>query len=237
MFTQLKPEIQMSLNFVSTTVLSSTDGVSHNTETRVEGSGATSVSRPDNYKPLYQQLRNNAQDEQEKYDEITKAMRGTRALDDEDVAHLQGIEDERAKRLRLQKLKEKEELENYRLAKLDHQDANASKKEKEMDRNISGETEKRKNVDVERIHGNEDAKNSSTLMQLQSKIVVTRKRRRKIPAATLPASEKSTAKIGKIETKSNKEKDISLNSTEKDKKNEGGLGGLLCGYGSDSDSD
>ena len=227
----------MSLNFVSTTVLSSTDGVSHNTETRVEGSDNTSISRSENYKPLYEQLRNNAQEEQEKYDEITKAMRGTRALDEEDVAHLQSIEDERAKRLRLQELKEKEELENFRLAKLDHQDANASRKEKQLNKQISGEVEERKKVDIPTIHGNENAKNNSTLIQLQSKIVVTKKRRRK-DVSSLPSNEKSTTKIAKVyKTETEPNKDTSLKSTQKDNKDDGGLGGLLCGYGSDSDSD
>ena len=103
----------MSLNFVSTTVLSSTDGVSHDTETRLESSSNhnNNTSTSENYKPLYEQLRQNAQEEQDKYDEITKALRGTRALDDEDVAHLQSVEDERNERLRLQVLKEKEELD------------------------------------------------------------------------------------------------------------------------------
>ena len=135
----------MSLNFVSTTVLSSTDGVSHNTETRNENADNTissSINRSGGgggeFKPLYEQLRQNAQEDQDKYDEMTKAMRGTRTLDDEDVAHLQGIENQRSKRLHSQAMKEQEELESYRLAKLDHEDtqqsqSNKMKQQKEME--------------------------------------------------------------------------------------------------------
>mmetsp|Transcript_13274 Transcript_13274/g.20129 ORF Transcript_13274/g.20129 Transcript_13274/m.20129 type:complete len:231 (+) Transcript_13274:87-779(+) len=230
----------MSLNFVSTTVLSSTDGVSHNTETRLEGSEAAST-QSEGFKPLYEQLRKNAQEEQDKYDEVTKAMRGAQALDEEDVAHLQGIEDERAERLRQQALKEKEEVESYRLAKLDYQEASRSKQqeeEEELNNLIRQESEKKIN---------EAKEGKSALAQLKPKIKVTKKRRR-----TDGKSAKGTAKkSNKIEADAKEKEDAKKEGSKADDKEEAtssrkdssdkgaitGLGGLLGSYGSDSDSD
>jgi hypothetical protein len=240
----------MSLNFVSTTVLSSTDGVSHNTETRLESSDAASTSRSgENYKPLYEQLRKNAQEEQEKYDEVTKAMRGTCTLDDEDVAHLQGIEDERSKRLQLQAVKEQEELESYRLAKLDYQESNKSKQDEQEEINTLVKLEKEKQKRIEQQQSNEK---KSMLMQLKPKIVVTKKRRRNPSTISHGAdnnysndtdNNKVTKKIAKNEQANtgSKESSTGISSkspqNESSSKNEGSIGGLLSGYGSDSDSD
>ena len=59
----------MSLNFVSTSVLSSSDGVY--TETQLQPTSSDSLAT--HRKPLYEQLRENAEKDQEKYDEVTKA--------------------------------------------------------------------------------------------------------------------------------------------------------------------
>ena len=82
----------MSLNFVSTSVLSSTDGVSHDKETNLDPNSSASANQT-YQKPLYEQLRENAEMEQEKYDEQTRAMRAATTLNEEDVAFIQGVEE------------------------------------------------------------------------------------------------------------------------------------------------
>ena len=91
----------MSLNFVSSAVLTSTDGVSHNEEKAVETTEANSVRRQQEaggHRPLFEQLRSNADQAQEERDAATKAMRGSRTLDEDDCAHLDSIERRRMER-------------------------------------------------------------------------------------------------------------------------------------------
>lgn len=219
----------MSLNFVSTTVLSSTDGVSHNTETRLETSGADASSNQSSgtYKPLYEQLRQNKQEEQDKYDEMTKAMRGGQALDDDDIAHLQGVENERAERLRQQAMKEKEELESFRLAKMDFHEANKAKQDKHNEEEDTvGKMFERAKKEAQNDDGG-DVTNTSSLAQLKPNIKVTKKRRRKQPGT------KEETPTKKTKSKS----DAKLEPKKADVENEkpSGLGGLLQGYDSDSD--
>ena len=108
----------MSLNFVSTSVLSSTDGVSHNTETDLEPKDSSSLNLSHS-KPLYEQLRENAQKDQEKYDEISKSMRGTATLDDGDVAYLNSIEARKAEIKNDGMRKIEEEIQMFRAARLE----------------------------------------------------------------------------------------------------------------------
>jgi hypothetical protein len=222
----------MSLNFVSTTVLSSTDGISHNTETRLETSDTASISRGENYKPLYEQLRKNAKEEEDKYDEVTKAMRGTRALDEEDVAHLKSVDDERAERLRKQAMTEKEEVENFRLAKIDY---DAKKRQSQEPVNNDG-NEVSKNISVfdnatNTKRGVEELEESN-MTKRKPQIVVKKKRRRKIIEAH--SNEKQEVqKNGKIDSTGHIKNDAP--SKKPENKVEGGLSELLCGYDSDSD--
>lgn len=93
----------MSLNFVSSAVLTSTDGVSHNEEKSVETGEANSVRRHQQaagggHQPLFEQLRSNAERTQEERDAAAKALRGTRTLDEEDCAHLDAVERQRWER-------------------------------------------------------------------------------------------------------------------------------------------
>jgi len=91
----------MSLNFVSSAVLTSTDGISHNEEKAVESTEANSVRRQQEaggHRPLFEQLRSNADQAQEERDAAGKAMRGTRTLDEEDCAHLDSVEQQRMAR-------------------------------------------------------------------------------------------------------------------------------------------
>jgi hypothetical protein len=110
----------MSLSFVSSAVLSSTDGVSHNEEKAIESIEATSLRNRSSAQPLYDQLRSNQDADQEKYDEIGKAMRaGMRPLDEEDCAHLDAVEKTRLERDTLMKQTVEQELALFRAARAD----------------------------------------------------------------------------------------------------------------------
>ena len=91
----------MSLSFVKSAVLSSSDGISHNEEKTIDTAETTSLrSRSTTAKPLFEQLRANKEAEQEAADEFQRSLRGTRMLDDEDCAHLDAVERVREERNR-----------------------------------------------------------------------------------------------------------------------------------------
>ena len=86
----------MSLSFVKSAVLSSTDGISHNEETIIDNRETQSLRASSGaaggHKPLFEQLRANKDAEQERDDEFQKSLRGMRPLDEEDCAHLDAVE-------------------------------------------------------------------------------------------------------------------------------------------------
>jgi hypothetical protein len=93
----------MSLSFVKTAVLSSTDGISHNEETSIDNNETQSLRASGGggggvHRPLFEQLRANRDAEQERDEEFQRSIRGTRALDEEDCAHLDAIERMREER-------------------------------------------------------------------------------------------------------------------------------------------
>jgi hypothetical protein len=86
----------MSLSFVKTAVLSSTDGISHNEETSIDNNETQSLRAAGGgggvHRPLFEQLRANRDADQERDEEFQRSIRGTRPLDDEDCAHLDAVE-------------------------------------------------------------------------------------------------------------------------------------------------
>ena len=85
----------MSLSFVKSAVLSSTDGVSHNEETTINNTETQSLRASGGggaHKPLFEQLRANKDAEQEKDEEFQRSLRGMRPLDEEDCAHLDAVD-------------------------------------------------------------------------------------------------------------------------------------------------
>ena len=249
----------MSLNFVSTSVLSSTDGVSHNTETQLQPTSSASLTT--HRKPLFEQLRENAEKDQEKYDEVTKAMRGTTTLDEDDVAFIQGIEDTKAERKFKVKQKEEEEIQMFRAARLektmmqselvqiDDEDSNSNSANVNV--NVNAENPNTDVLDHHEVKQNRDTTvTASSLIGIQPKII--RKRRRRAPTS----GDKRTGVGAGIATKKVKESSEEKNETNVNNNHEqvsksikgnaeitksteqeiSGLGGLLA-YGSDSDSD
>jgi len=243
----------MSLNFVSSSVLSSTDGITHNTETPIENPTSTQngFSRSSsNYSTstLFEQLRKNQQDEQDQYDEVTKAMRGTRTLDDEDVAHLESVENANLERERLLQRKEDEELQVFRAAKLEKEMITTSEVLSNEDNNniienVPTSTLEKTNNDV--VDG------PSSLASLRPKIILTKKRRRRVttsntktlkeeeegkncpPTKTSRISDKEDGQVISNEIRRTEKSVIDTNNQVRKE----GLGGLLGDYGSDSDSD
>ncbi len=233
----------MSLNFVSTSVLSSTDGVSHNTEIQLQPT--SSASHSTDRKPLYEQLRENAEKDQEKYDEVTKAMRGTTTLDEEDIAFIQGVEDRKAEMKNDVRRKEEEEIQMFRAARLEKTMIKSEVVADEIDgvgddNNKNGATSR----DVTSKESNPSetnsvvGRNSSTLINIKPLIV--KKRRRKTAQTeenTQKASKKLKESNGETETVVEEEKTIEASTVKNAEiKEESGLRGLLA-YGSDSDSD
>jgi len=110
----------MSLSFVSSAILSSSDGISHNEEQNIESNEATTLRSKDtsDHVPLFEQIRKNKDLEQQKSEEEFKARQmGTRGLDEEDCAHLESLESMREAKERLLKKREMEEVDLFRAAR------------------------------------------------------------------------------------------------------------------------
>lgn len=224
----------MSLNFVSTSVLSSTDGVSHDKETNLDPNSSASANQT-YQKPLYEQLRENAEREQEKYDEQTRAMRAATSLNEEDVAFIQGVEERKEEIKRNAKRKEEEELQMFRAARLEKTVTQSEIVGVEgIDDRISTSTKP-----TEKAIPNsktDEVKITSSLLNMKPKIL--KKRRRKPEASNEVKETLDSSKKSKV-CNEPMDKDVD-NEKKAEVKNEkpsevSALGGLL-NY-SDSDSD
>jgi len=112
----------MSLAFVSSAVLSSTDGVSHNEETAVDSKEVQDVRsrQAGGQQPLFQQLQANKNKEEEEREEFQRnIMRGTMTLDDEDCAHLEAIQRQKDEQQQSIRKDMEDELALFRAAKAD----------------------------------------------------------------------------------------------------------------------
>ena len=107
----------MSLSFVSSSVQVATDDGGYK-ETEIESKEKESINLRNQNKPLFEQLRANKEEEDARRDEMQRdMMRGTRALDAEDVAHLDAIEKQRLERERKVKEQTQSELALFRAAR------------------------------------------------------------------------------------------------------------------------
>lgn len=224
----------MSLNFVSTSVLSSTDGVSHDKETNLDPNSSASANQT-YQKPLYEQLRENAEMEQEKYDEQTRAMRAATTLNEEDAAFIQGVEERKEEIKRNAKRKEEEELQMFRAARLEKTVTQSEIVGVEgIDDRISTSTKP-----TEKAIPNsktDEVKITSSLLNMKPKIL--KKRRRKPEASnevkeTLDSSKKSKVCNDPMDKDVDNEKKAEVKNEKPSEVS--ALGGLL-NY-SDSDSD
>lgn len=199
----------MSLSFVSSAVLTSTDGVSHNEEKELESKELEAVRKnAGRTKSLFEQLRSNKEAEDEKEAEQRLAiMRGTMALDEEDVAHLNALERSKLETEERIKTELNQELALFRAAKEDR---------------IAGQViiEEEK-VPEKKVLSDTKLKPTRSLVP---KIVAKRKRKQ-------PEDQKKSNKV--LKKSASEQRDKSETTTEKSAP----LGGLLGGYGSSSDED
>lgn len=224
----------MSLNFVSTSVLSSTDGVSHDKETNLDPNSSASANQT-YQKPLYEQLRENAEMEQEKYDEQTRAMRAATTLNEEDAAFIQGVEERKEEIKRNAKRKEEEELQMFRAARLEKTVTQSEIVGVEgIDDRISTSTKPTETAIPN--SKTDEVKITSSLLNMKPKIL--KKRRRKPEASnevkeTLDSSKKSKVCNDPMDKDVDNEKKAEVKNEKPSEVS--ALGGLL-NY-SDSDSD
>ena len=195
----------MSLSFVASAVQTATaDGGFEETEINKEQVDA--INKRNAHKPLFEQLRQNQDDEQAKEEELQREMmRGTRALDEEDVAHLDALEKQRLERERTIQQRTQDELLLFRAAKAERQQVELDDGDEE-----NGEAF----VSSLRLPSSAAALVAQTKPSVVAPIIVVKKRKRRVD----PAQDE-----GKIESSTKKQ--IPAN----------GLGGLLSGYGSSDD--
>jgi hypothetical protein len=224
----------MSLNFVSTSVLSSSDGVY--TETQLQPTSSDSLAT--HRKPLYEQLRENAEKDQEKYDEVTKAMRGTTTLDDEDVAFIQGVEDRKEEVMNNTRRKEEEEIQMFRAARLEKTMIQSEVVVNDGDGiNVTDGESANANVAQKESKSETTSIGAGASSRMSIKPTIIKKRRRKIAQAESQGSagaKKLKQSDGKNDSSVQQTKQSE--TAKKDVAEESGLSGLLA-YGSDSDSD
>jgi FAM192A/Fyv6, N-terminal domain len=116
----------MSLSFVSSTVQKGTeDGGYEETPIETSQQEREFVNRRNANKPLFEQLRDNQEEEKTKQEELQRQMmRGTRALDEDDVAHLDALEKQKLDRERAIQEQTRSELAMFRAAKAMRQQQN-----------------------------------------------------------------------------------------------------------------
>ena len=195
----------MSLSFVASAVQTATaDGGFEETEINKEQVDA--INKRNAHKPLFEQLRQNQDDEQAKQEELQREMmRGTRALDEEDVAHLDALEKQRLERERSIQQRMQDELLLFRAAKAERQQV-----ELDDDNEENGE-ESASSLRMSSSAAPPVAQTKSSVVV--PKFVVKKRKQRVDPAQDEGVIQSSTKKaVPAI-----------------------GLGGLLSGYGSSDD--
>lgn len=235
----------MSLSFVSSAVqVGTADGGFE--ETAIENKETEAVNRRNAHKPLFEQLRSNQEEDQEKKEEAQRQiMRSTCALDDEDVAHLDALQKQQSERERKIQERTKNELDSFRAARALRQQAALGSDNEEDDNNDSN--------NVSRGIGGQTLVPKEKVVPPTASLPVikVKKRKRRVNDSTETTSKpKLSEQESNVEKKEKSEKDskdtgqsasdstaTGAPSTKKPVTNEdggGGLGSLLSGYGSSS---
>ena len=219
----------MSLSFVSKSIQTSRDDGGYDekpVESTGEGDGGQS-SVTGARKPLFEQLRDNKEQEEAERAEFQRSiMRGTLALDEEDCAHLDAVEKKRQEEISARQQQTEQELDAFRAAQADRLE-----KWGELEA-VSDDLKK------EKVRSLPEKRAVSTLEP--PKMLIKKRRRRQEPEQTTERNVSDTGGIDKsvYETekrveRSTKEAEVQPNAIGTPS---GGLGGLLSGYGS-SDED
>jgi len=243
----------MSLSFVSSVVQTGTSDGGFE-EVPIESKEIELLNKRNAHKPLFEQLRTNNEDDQAKKDEMAiEIMRATCALDDDDVAHLDSINQKRTERERNIEERTQTEVNTFRAAKALRQQA-ANNVDIAVNHNNSYDNKKKEILDSTR---NEQKtvpfvpNHNRIKVPLLVPVIKIKKRKRLAiiddhgieskSAGRNNASDKKVLKsdLDLLDTgmKKNIKKLQSLPSTKKDSNSGGGLDSLLSGYGSSSDED
>ena len=228
----------MSLSFVASAVQTTTaDGGFE--ETKIESKQIEAINQRNANKPLFEQLRQNQEEEQAKQEELQREMmRGTRALDEEDVAHLQALAKQRQERERLMQQRTQEELMLFRAARAERQQGSLDDDDDDNDdnREEGPGNSTLDNVGLVKL-APRLAQNETTTQNVIPKIVVKKRKRRVDPENKELTKEKPEEK----KTKEDQKDQISEKAEAKDAAESmptpAGLTGLLSGYGSDDGSE
>jgi hypothetical protein len=199
--------------------------VSHNEEKSIESTEVKAVRARQEHKPLFEQLRSNREEEEASREDLQRTlMRGTRALDEEDCAHLEALQRERDRREHSIKTQMEDELALFRAAKADRAQADLVVDDEDDD-----EEEK-----AEKVGKDGDITRELVTQPKKASIVpVFVKRRRRQP----PSGEEPSKKIKTGDAAAGEKEPPSLVGKVKPLRAVG-LVGLLGGYGSSgSDSD
>jgi hypothetical protein len=206
----------MSLSFVSSAVQTGTAGGGYE-ETPIESAEVEEVNKRNQHKPLFEQLQKNQEEEDaEREEQQRQLMRGTCALDDDDVAHLETLQKQKNDREREIAARTQDELALFHAARAERQQIHL---EEDVDSDEEGGKKKMEEIPAQSVS---ESKNKTIA---GPKLVV---KKRKL---------KGTSSVIKISKKKGKTEEISTTPNNKEDST-AGLGGLLCGYGSsDDDSD
>jgi hypothetical protein len=216
----------MSLSFVASAVQTGTSDGRYE-EKAIESKEVEDVNRRNEHKPLFEQLRKNQEeDDAKKEDEQRELMRGTMALDEEDVAHLDALGKQRFEREREIQMRTHDEVAMFRAARVERQQYNLNDDDSDDDDDDENEVADHHKAltDV-----NTASKAATVTEPIAPKIIVKRRKRR-VDSSKKPDPQKKTKQEGASEapkeTGGKKEEPGQTNA---------GLGGLLCGYGSSDD--
>ena len=214
----------MSLSFVKSAVLSSSDGISHNEETTIDSKEAQAArSRSSTAKPLFEQLKANQDADQEREDEFQKSLRGMRPLDEEDCAHLDAIQ--RGRREKEENVKKGIEREVAMF--------NAAKESRSLTLTVAEGDASEPAKLAQEAHTkkrNDEKKRPAPVVMPVFKV-----KRKKKDVATADTKAETTEVAEQANTQfAGAAEDVGVGSGSSDDGGGGALGGLMC-YGSDSD--
>jgi FAM192A/Fyv6, N-terminal domain len=223
----------MSLSFVSSAILTSTDGVSHNEETEVSTKKVDSFRKNGGscQKSLFEQLRSN-QDEEDatRMESELSRIRGTLALNEDDVAHLNAVHQARLTVEQQRRLELEQETAQFRA----HQQLRLSEQQ-HQELVVVEEEEKEKRFDPNH-NLNKDLKSSSSrTITMMPKIMVKNKieKKRKIVESNFANDLQSKKTFSILKD----EKDTSMKDINANHEKNHGLENLLEAYGSSSEDE
>ena len=210
----------MALHFVSTSVLSSSDGIEFNNETQKESEEQRKVRLKREEaasKPLYLQLQEREAEKQAEYDAMTKKLFAPpRAMDEEDEQFYSKLRDTQERNRRKQQEEERALLAAFR--------SNQDAEKKALHPGVNFNKTQTKNKDLREPQGNY-SQLDSILHADWSAVIIRAKRKRVLGDNERPADEVAEDVSASLETEEAVKKTTPP----------GDFSSLLGGYGSDAD--